>query len=148
MPNHIHRIIFIADGVGATRHMDVGATRHMPETILDSEESQPDEIPDSKAGSPLRTMECGGGSPQRAPERSHPDGPPSGSLGAIIGQFKSRVTKRVWSMPGTSHFEIWQRNYYEHIIRNDPELAAIRQYILENPLKWENDQENPDRDKC
>jgi putative transposase len=38
----------------------------------------------------------------------------------------------------------WQRNYYEHIVWNDEELIAIRQYILNNPLKWEIDRENPD----
>lgn len=37
---------------------------------------------------------------------------------------------------------IWQRNYYEHVIRNDAELNRIRQYIIENPLKWNADSEN------
>jgi putative transposase len=38
---------------------------------------------------------------------------------------------------------LWQRNYYEHIIRNEVELSAIRQYILQNPLRWHLDPENP-----
>jgi REP element-mobilizing transposase RayT len=40
---------------------------------------------------------------------------------------------------------LWQRNYYEHIIRNDQSLHCIRQYIAENPLRWHLDRENPDR---
>jgi REP element-mobilizing transposase RayT len=39
--------------------------------------------------------------------------------------------------------KLWQRNYYEHIIRNDLELHAIREYISYNPLGWDNDDENP-----
>jgi REP element-mobilizing transposase RayT len=63
---------------------------------------------------------------------------PSGSLGAIIGQFKSKVTKRI-RFEGIPEFK-WQRNYYEHIIRNDYDLYNIRTYIQNNPLKWELDE--------
>jgi hypothetical protein len=38
---------------------------------------------------------------------------------------------------------VWQRNYYEHIIRDEPDLTRVRRYIEENPLRWEFDQENP-----
>ncbi len=38
---------------------------------------------------------------------------------------------------------IWQRNYYEHVIRNEPELHAIRRYIRDNPLQWSLDRDNP-----
>jgi hypothetical protein len=72
-------------------------------------------------------------------------GPQSGSLGAMIGQFKSRSTKRIWAIHSAGRSVIWQRNYYEHIIRSEAELAEIRRYILNNPLMWEMDQENPDR---
>ena len=40
--------------------------------------------------------------------------------------------------------KLWQRNYYEHIVRNENELNRIRQYILDNPMKWEMDREHPD----
>ena len=40
--------------------------------------------------------------------------------------------------------KLWQRNYYEHIIRNDTDLNSIREYIATNPLKWEFDRENPE----
>jgi putative transposase len=62
------------------------------------------------------------------------------SLGSIIGQFKSKVTKRLRELSGNSDLKIWQRNYYEHIIRNEIDLQNIRKYITLNPLKWEIDE--------
>ncbi len=59
------------------------------------------------------------------------------SLAAIIGQFKSKVTKRIKQI-GIHNFK-WQRNYYEHIIRNEEDLFRIRKYIELNPLKWKSD---------
>jgi REP element-mobilizing transposase RayT len=66
----------------------------------------------------------------------------SKTIGSIIRGFKIGVTK--WLRQNTDHFSVWQRNYYEHIIRHDEELNRIRQYIIENPLKWDIDSENPD----
>ncbi len=66
------------------------------------------------------------------------NGPKPGSLGAIIGQFKSLATKRINVVRHTPHFPVWQRNYYERVIRDDRELAEIRQYILDNPYHWDN----------
>ncbi len=62
-------------------------------------------------------------------------GPQAGSLGAIIGQFKSQVTKRVWSFAGSSHAAVWQRNYYEHIIRDEADWVRIHEYIRGNPTR-------------
>lgn len=63
------------------------------------------------------------------------------SLGAIIGQFKSICTKRI-RKSGFSQFS-WQSNFYEHIIRDERSLGNIRQYIVDNPGKWELDEDNP-----
>ncbi len=65
----------------------------------------------------------------------------SGSLGAIVGQFKARVSRKINSDSEISFG--WQRNYYEHIIRSERELEKIRYYININPLKWEKDKYNP-----
>ena len=65
---------------------------------------------------------------------------PSQTLGAIVRGFKSSVTKRLRKPHGNSELKIWQRNYYEHIIRNEIDLQNIRQYITLNPLKWEIDE--------
>jgi len=59
------------------------------------------------------------------------------SLGSIIGQFKSACTKRIRQKE--NHNFAWQANYYDHIIRNQKDLDRIREYIQNNPLKWELD---------
>lgn len=68
-----------------------------------------------------------------------------GSLGAIIGNFKSITTRRINQVRKTPGQSVWQRNYYEHIIRNDQDLNDIRQYILDNSANWLEDIENPGR---
>jgi REP element-mobilizing transposase RayT len=67
----------------------------------------------------------------------------SGSLGAVIGQFKSIVTKRINRLRGVEGVPVWQRNYYEHIIRNESEMDRISRYIESNPMRWADDDENP-----
>ena len=117
MPNHFHGILFIHENVGATRQ---GPTR----SKLNAEPVQIIKT-DSMDGSPL------------------PHGPQPASLGAIIAQFKSRVTKRIWKIPEFKETPIWQRNYYEHIIRNEQDLKNKTDYINANPLLWDQDDENP-----
>jgi len=65
------------------------------------------------------------------------------SIGSIIRGFKIGVTK--WFRKNTDVYNVWQRNYWEHVIRNDNDLNQIREYIINNPLKWELDDENPQR---
>ena len=80
---------------------------------------------------------CPDHSPQRKP-----------TLGTIVQWFKTMTTNdyikavrmnNVGPFPG----KLWQRNYYEHIIRDETDLNSIRQYIIDNPGKWEEDEENP-----
>jgi putative transposase len=71
-----------------------------------------------------------------------PNGTVSGSLGAIIQNFKSVSTRRINRVTG-NRGTIWQRNYYEHIIRGDRSYENIRKYIIENPQRWHEDPENP-----
>jgi len=69
-------------------------------------------------------------------------------LGDVVHRFKTLTTKRYadgvkqqgWSpFPG----RLWQRNYYEHVIRSEASLSRIRQYITTNPISWTADNENP-----
>jgi hypothetical protein len=66
-----------------------------------------------------------------------------GSLGAIIGQFKGIVKKRTKKI-GYSDFS-WHLRFYDHIIRSEKALSKIREYIINNPLKWELDRYNPEK---
>lgn len=70
---------------------------------------------------------------------------PAGSLGVIVGSYKSMVTRRINKLRGTPGGKAWQRGYYERIIRDERELNAIRKYIAENPLRWTEDRDNLDR---
>jgi REP element-mobilizing transposase RayT len=95
----------------------------------------------------------GRGTLQRAPTDQHAptDGatverfgrPTSNSLPTIVRLFKAATTKRINEWRGTPSAPVWQRSFYEHIIRNEAALNRIRQYILDNPARWMFDRENP-----
>jgi putative transposase len=68
--------------------------------------------------------------------------PVTGSIPTVIRSFKAAVTREINAL-GRTHAAVWQRNYFEHVIRNEESLARIRQYILDNPARWEFDRENP-----
>ena len=70
------------------------------------------------------------------------------SLSDVVHRFKTLTTKRY--IEGVKRFSwasfatrFWQRNYFEHVIRNEESLNRIRQYILDNPARWAFDRENP-----
>ena len=81
--------------------------------------------------------------------QGHPrGGAPTLGLPDVVHRFKSLTTTRY--RKGVKNFgwprffrKLWQRNYYERVIRNEKELFELRQYIQQNPLKWELDPENP-----
>ena len=66
-------------------------------------------------------------------------------LPEIIRAFKAFSSRRINGLRGTPGIPIWQRNYYEHVIRNEYDLSEIREYIVHNPMKWDLDTENPER---
>jgi putative transposase len=118
MPNHMHGIIIIS-GVEA-RHADNG----------DGE----------GASVGARHADDGKGAALLRPNVTRPNVKP-GSLGAIVRSYKSAVSYRIHKEHTAT--SIWQRNYYEHIIRNDRDLQRITDYINANPLRWNDDDENP-----
>ena len=119
MPNHVHGIIFINDIVGA---------KHSHKKIeFDSQIA-------TKNASPL---------PPQYPS-SHPIGTKPGSLSAVIQNFSSITTRKINQIRQTPGIKVWQRNYFDRIIRNEKELNRIRRYIIENPIRWNSDENNPD----
>ena len=64
-------------------------------------------------------------------------------LSKIIGRFKMVSAKKINVLRNTPGVEVWQRNYYEHVIRNEDSLRQIQQYIVDNPAQWDFDRENP-----
>jgi REP element-mobilizing transposase RayT len=114
MPDHIHGIIqIVADENG---NPDVGAMRRIAPTTEDII-SNPIEINDPN------TIQ-------------NPHGARPGSIGAIIGQIKSITAKRINAIRNTPGTHVWQRNYYEHIIRDSEDYERIQWYIRNNPSTW------------
>ncbi len=65
-------------------------------------------------------------------------------LSEIIRAFKTFSARHVNELRITPGIPVWQRNYHEHIVLNEKELNLIREYIMNNPLRWQYDRENPD----
>ena len=65
----------------------------------------------------------------------------TGSLPVMVRNVKGAVTRRIRELGFVE--PVWQRNYYERVIRNERELQAIRQYVVDNPRQWALDKENP-----
>lgn len=70
---------------------------------------------------------------------------PSQTLGAIVRGFKGAATRRINRLRDTPGEPVWQRNYYEHIVRGRRDLERIRRYIAENPARWHRDRNHPNR---
>jgi len=66
------------------------------------------------------------------------------SLSSLVAGYKSVVTKRINTLRGTMRKPVWQERFYDHIIRNEADLHRIRTYIVNNPLQWAIEEENPD----
>jgi REP element-mobilizing transposase RayT len=86
---------------------------------------------------------CSRGMARHAPTERQFAKPIANSLPTIIGSFKSAVSKSINRIRNTPGAPVWHRNYYEHIIRDEYELHRIREYIICNPMKWDEDEYNP-----
>jgi REP element-mobilizing transposase RayT len=80
--------------------------------------------------------------PQYNPLENNKDNLQSGSVGAIIGNLKSIVTTRINVLRRSKGSKVWQRGYYDRVVRQEGELEAIRQYIRDNPDRWNRNAEN------
>jgi putative transposase len=119
MPNHVHGIVVITERRGDG--VNVGARHAVP---------------------------LQGSNPPSHHEQSAKQAfgkPVPGSLPTIVGSFKSAAARHVNLLHNTPAAPLWQRNYYEHVIRDEGDLNPIREYIECNPQMWETDEENPAR---
>ncbi|MBL7074911.1 hypothetical protein ISS37_06705 [candidate division KSB1 bacterium] len=97
----------------------------------------------------IRICQNDRGEPMCSPLRDNDSKRRGSPLPKIIQWFKTMTTNeyiRMVKNAGWISFQgkLWQRNYYEHVIRNEDELNRIREYIINNPLRWEYDRDNPD----
>jgi len=78
--------------------------------------------------------------PTPAPKKCH-------GLSEIVRAFKSFSSRHINKMRQTPGIRFWQRDYFERVVRNEEELYNIRQYIIDNPINWATDKENPQAKK-
>ncbi|MDY7031404.1 MAG: transposase [Thermodesulfobacteriota bacterium] len=124
MPNHIHGIIVIKED-GHGNELQNGDTKQCRGTLLRAPASQLN-----------RTT-------QSPPKHEKFGKPTCNSIPTIVRSFKATVTRQINAILDMQGTPVWQRNYYEHVIRDEEELNGIREYILYNPMTWERDVENP-----
>ncbi|MCX6807607.1 MAG: transposase [Patescibacteria group bacterium] len=159
MPNHFHCILIINDqndsrqaqepaptiinprqpdsGQAQGLDFDSGQPRGLAPTIIEASTDTPRGYPYPH---PQPSNFGNSGRPQR-PAPTIIEAPTKKTIGDIIGAFKSITTNEYingvknkgWK---TFNKRLWQRNYYEHIIRNENELHRIREYIINNPRNW------------
>ena len=110
---------------------------HFPGSALDQWVTMPNHLHGIVATEALtENARATHASPLRRSQPSDARGPVRRSLGAIVGSFKSAVTKRIREMGARPDETVWQRNYHEHIIRGKDDLQPVRRYIENNPIRW------------
>ena len=117
MPNHLHGIIVLTVGDSQNDNGNVGAT-----LAVDPTDSQNDNGVIRAGASPART-----------------DDP---TVGHMVGAYKSLVFNeclKIYKLNNEQMGKLWQRNYYEHIIRNEQSYQTISNYIVNNPASWKDD---------
>jgi len=123
MPNHVHGILIVAEPVLVGPHCVRPSSGSLGDAAAGARSAP---LQEDVGGAPVRESQTG------------PPGRLARTLGSVIAGFKAAVSSRV----GRS---VWQRNYYEHIIRDDEGLTRIREYIATHPGQWTMDRENPHR---
>jgi putative transposase len=118
MPNHLHGIVWIMDQIGPGTTVGAHSDARLP---MGADRATP--------------VGAHGRAPLQRPPRS---------LGAFVAGFKTASIKRINAIRRTPGLPVWQRNYYDRVIRDERELFTIREYIRDNPLRWAEDRENPE----
>jgi phosphoribosylanthranilate isomerase len=136
MPNHIHGVVFIGDG--GTNERACQNTRQLGGSGAGEH-----------IGSPLqRRTNPVGADHCVCPHNGQPSPNLRTTLGRVVQWFKTVTTddyavavrrNEAARFPG----RLWQRNYYDHVIRNETDLNDVRQYIIDNPSRWDEDEDNP-----
>jgi len=140
MPNHIHTIIQIRPPVGATLAVAHGAVvrNTITHETVDHETITNGQYRAGASPAPTETMGTGTMGTKTGNTKNI-------AIGDIIGAYKSLVSNeclKIYTSKNVRMGKLWQRNYYEHIIRDEKSLFFIRKYIHDNPINWSNNAEN------
>lgn len=148
MPNHMHGIIRLV-GRGELHSPDIINQLHSPDMPIESHSPNNMVVCDTPknmgvCNSPNNMGVCDTpknmgvcDTPNNMGVCDTPLRSPSQTIGAIVRGYKSSVTKQL-GLLGFNE-KLWQRNYYEHIIRDDESYIRISEYIMNNPAKWRDD---------
>ena len=101
---------------------------HFPYLVLDEFVVMPDHV-----HGVLHIRDCRAGPPPAIARFGHP---PPAALSSIVGAFKAAASKRINADRGIPGAPVWQRNYYECVIRSNAALERVRVYIARNPIRW------------
>lgn len=139
MPDHIHGIVIIRESPvgddGAGDGMGNGVGNGMGNGMGNGVGNGVG----AYGNTPLHTP------PNTQPQTNHaPFRSPSKTIGAMVRGFKAASTRSINARRFSPGAPVWQRNYYEHIIRDDAEWTQIREYIEYNPARWKEDEVYPD----
>ncbi|MFZ5857732.1 MAG: transposase [Chloroflexota bacterium] len=172
MPNHVHGVIIITeDGRGTVPvPHDTTITQHRGDMAAPPQNDDLDETSQGGETPPLHGTNTDGrgtvpvpcdttisqhqGEMAAPPQNDDLDETNQGgetpplrkpTLGQIVAYFKYKSTKEINVMDGGRIAKLWQRNYYEHIVRNEHEMENIWNYIESNPAMWATDDENPNK---
>jgi putative transposase len=118
--------------------------RHFPDVEVDAVVVMPNHLHAILVLQPCvgaKHPELPGASPLHVPIGAHGTRP--GSIPALVQNAKSVSTRKINLLRGTPAAPVWQRGYYEHIVRSPRELERLRRYIESNPVRWALDRENP-----
>ena len=147
MPNHFHGIVVFTDMVGENHtgldefgRNSVGAipvraipVRAIPVRAIHESPLQETTHRPNTPKKPYLSRRSRSTQPMDIKQRRNM------GLSKLVGRFKMVSSKQINIIRNTPGVPVWQRNYYEHIIRNEPELNRIREYIINNPLNWQKD---------
>jgi REP element-mobilizing transposase RayT len=154
MPNHIHGIIIIHDQDARMSNNPAGKNENSPKTNDGKNietNNNSNEINDKKIVGAIHELPLQMSMNELSPQSPNNELPTHDNkiqrrkmiVPKIVGFFKMNTAKKINQILNTMGQPVWQRNYYEHIIRNEKSLHQIRQYITNNPSQWNLDTENP-----
>ena len=130
MPNHIHGIIEITTPVGANQHSPLRVNQHSPLRANQHSPPKANQYSSGQTNAINQLNRVKNISPLRSPSQT---------IGSVVRGFKIGVTK--WFRENLKNQfpaeqPVWQRNYYDHIIRNEKSYQTISKYIINNPIQW------------
>jgi REP element-mobilizing transposase RayT len=153
MPNHLHGIVIITENYKDTQKQNFHEMKRLKGKLqqIKGEQIKGEQIKGEQIkGEQIKGEQIKGEQIKGEQIKGERRSPLQGiakqkprSLTSLIGGFKASVTRQINQLCNHQNPPIWQRNYYESIIRDEQHLNYVRQYIHNNPQAWTNDPENP-----